>query len=110
MALKIKDTGTVYGIRQKLGFEPWAVNHSIKQKCVIRASVVENPDRNYYRIRNICILSNSQAAIEALSNNWITSKLVWNFHQCLIQLAEHNRVQLIWMPVHEGTNGNEMVE
>jgi ribonuclease HI len=33
--------------------------------------------------------------------------LVWDCHQSLIQLAEHNRVQLIWVPGHEGIDGNE---
>jgi ribonuclease HI len=33
--------------------------------------------------------------------------VVWDYHQSLIQLARHNRVQLIWVPGHEGTVGNE---
>jgi ribonuclease HI len=37
-------------------------------------------------------------------------KLVWNCHQLFIQLAEHNRVQLIWVSGHEGIDGNETAD
>jgi hypothetical protein len=48
---------------------------------------VENIDRGC-RNRNIYILSDSQAAINALDNYQINSKLVWPY-QFLAQLAEH---------------------
>jgi hypothetical protein len=73
----------------------------------IKACIVEHLDRSY-RNRNIYILSHSKAAIKALSKHQITSKLVWDFHQLLMQLAKHNRVQLIWVPSHEGIVGNKM--
>jgi hypothetical protein len=76
---------------------------------IFKACAVENLDRNY-RNRNIYILSDSQAAIKAPGRHEITSKLVWDCHQSLIQLAEHNRVQLIWVPGHEGTDGNETAD
>jgi hypothetical protein len=53
--------------------------------------VVENLDKNY-RNRNIYIPSDSQAAIKALNNYWIASELVWDCHQSLKELGEHNRV------------------
>jgi hypothetical protein len=31
-------------------------------------------------------------------------------HQSLIQLNKHNRVQLIWVPGHEGVVGNETAD
>jgi hypothetical protein len=40
-------------------------------------------------------MSDSQAAIKELGKYQITSKLVWDCHQSLMQLAKHNRVQLI---------------
>jgi ribonuclease HI len=69
----------------------------------------ENIDRNY-KNRNICILSDSKAAIKALDKHQITSKLVWDCHQSLTQLARHSRVQLIWVPGHEGIVGNETAD
>jgi ribonuclease HI len=71
----------------------------------IKVRAIENLDRNY-KNRNIYILSDSQAAIKALGKHKITSKLVWDCHQFLIQLARHNRVQ----PGHEGVVGNETAD
>jgi hypothetical protein len=56
----------------------------------IKECAVENLDTDY-RNRNIYILSDSQAAIKALSKYQIASKLVWGCHQSLIQLTRHNK-------------------
>ena len=37
----------------------------------------------------------------------INSKLVWECHQSLVKLVEHNRIQLVWVPGHNGIDGNE---
>jgi ribonuclease HI len=66
-------------------------------------------DRNY-KNRNIYILSDTQAAIKVLGKYQITSKLVWDCHQSLVQLARHNRVQLIGVPEHEVIAGNETAD
>jgi ribonuclease HI len=63
-------------------------------------------DRNH-RNRNVHILSDNQAEIEALGNQWITSKVVWDCHQSLMQLAKHNRCQLAWVLGHEAIAGGE---
>jgi ribonuclease HI len=60
-----------------------------------------------YRNRNIYILSDSLAAIKALGKYQITSKLVCDCRRSLVQVAKHNRVQLIWVPGHESIVGNE---
>jgi hypothetical protein len=40
----------------------------------------------------------------------VTSKLVWDCHQSLTQLARLNRVQLIWVPGHEDIVGNDTAD
>jgi len=45
----------------------------------IKACVKENKEKGYAG-RNICIVSNSQAAIKALDSFQINSKLVWECH------------------------------
>jgi ribonuclease HI len=58
----------------------------------------------------MCILSASQAAIKAIGKYQITSKLIWDYHHSLIQLAEYNKVQLICVPGHEGIAGKETAD
>jgi hypothetical protein len=58
---------------------------------------MENIEKGYTG-RNIYILSDSQVAINALDSFQINSKLVWDCHQSLVKLAEHNRIQLVWVP------------
>jgi hypothetical protein len=68
---------------------------------VNEACTVENLDR-------ICKHTHIYILSEALGKYQITSKLVRDCHQSLTQLARHNRVQLIWVPGHEGIVDNEM--
>jgi hypothetical protein len=75
----------------------------------IKACADENIDRNY-KNRNIYIPSDTQAAIIALDKHQITSTLAWDCRQSLMQLARHNRVQLIWVPGHEGIVGNKTAD
>jgi ribonuclease HI len=74
----------------------------------IKACMVKNLDTTI-KIGS-SILSDSQLAIKPLSNHWITSKLVWDCHQSLVQMAEHNKAQLIWVPSHESTDRNEVAD
>jgi ribonuclease HI len=75
----------------------------------IKACALENLDILYIN-RNTYILLDSEAAVKALSKHQSTSKLVWNCHQSLIQLAKHNRAQLIWVSAHEDIAGNETAD
>ena len=99
-----------YGMRQKLSFSLGQYTTVFQAEVyAIKACIMENLDRNY-RNRNIYILSDSQAALKALDKHQINSKLVWDCHQTLMELAKHNRVQLIWVPGHEGIAGNETAD
>jgi ribonuclease HI len=96
-----------YGIRHELSFSLGKYTIVFQAEVyAIKACAVENPGRDY-RSRNIYILSDSQAAIKALDNYHINSKLAWNCHQSPVKLAKHNRVQLVWMPGHGGFEGNQ---
>jgi len=50
--------------------------------------------------------SDSQAAITALDSFQLHSNLVWDYHQSMVKLAEHSRMQLEWVPGHMGIDGN----
>jgi ribonuclease HI len=98
------------GTRRKLSFSLGQHTTVFQaEEYAIKACINENIDRGYKNI-NIYILSDSQAAIKALIKYQITSKLVWDCHQSLIQLARHNRVQLVWVPGQEGIAGNETAD
>jgi ribonuclease HI len=99
-----------YGTRQRLSFSLGQYKTVFQAEVyAIKACADKNIDRNY-KNRNIYILSDSQVASKALDKYQITSKLVWDCHQSLMQLAKHNRVQLIWVLGHEGIIGNEMAD
>jgi ribonuclease HI len=66
--------------------------------------------KNVYKDRNIYILSDNKTAITAHNNFQIDSTLVWDCYQSLLELAEHNRVQLVWVPGDTGIDGNEVAD
>jgi ribonuclease HI len=90
-----------YGTRLKHSFSLGQYTTVFQAEVyVIKACADANMNRNY-KNRNIYVLSDSQAAIKALDKYQITSKLVWDCRQSLMQVAKHNRVQLICVPGHE---------
>jgi ribonuclease HI len=96
-----------HGSRRKLSFSLGQCTAVFqKEVCPIKACTVENLDRNC-RNTQIHILSESQAVIKVLGNHHIILRLVWDCHQSLVQQAKLNRVQVIWVPGHAGTDGNE---
>jgi hypothetical protein len=82
-------------MRQRFSFSPgWYMAVFQAEVYAIKACADENIKRGYCK-RNIYILSDSQAAIKALDNCKISSKLVWYCHQSLMILAERNKVYLL---------------
>jgi ribonuclease HI len=49
-------------------------------------------------------------AIKALNNFQINSKLAWDCYQSWVKLAEHNRIQLVWVPGHMEIDAKEMAD
>jgi hypothetical protein len=74
----------------------------------IKAGIMENTEKGY-KGSYIYIPSDSHAAIKALNNFQISSKLVWDCHQFLVRLTEHKRVQPIWVPGYMEI-GNKMAD
>jgi ribonuclease HI len=70
---------------------------------------MENIEKGYTG-RNIYILTDCQADIKDLDSLQINSKLFWDCHQSLVKLAEHKRIQLVWVPGHMGIDGNETAD
>ena len=68
-----------------------------------------NIDRKY-RSKEIVIMTDSQAAIKALSAYTTTSQLVWECRGKLNTLAHDNKVTLVWVPGHVGVEGNEKAD
>ncbi|GBP16688.1 hypothetical protein EVAR_73901_1 [Eumeta japonica] len=62
--------------------------------------------RNVIRT-DICILSDSQAALKALTSYLFLSRLVWECYEILQALSLRNKLVLVWIPGHEG---NESVD
>jgi hypothetical protein len=62
----------------------------------IGACIIRNIEKGY-KDRNIYMLLNIQASIKVLNNFPINSRLLWDCHQSLLNLAEHNRIQLVWV-------------
>lgn len=93
--------------RVKLSF-PLGSYSSVFQAEVfaILACCQENLRRAYCD-RHIYICSDSQAALKALDNIRVDSKLVFECRQTLDMLAKRNCVKLVWVPGHQGILGNE---
>jgi len=70
---------------------------------------MENIEKGY-KVRNIYIPCDRKAAMKTVRLLQTASKLAWDFHQSLVKLAEHNRVQLRWVPGHVGIDGNEIAD
>src|SRR5690606_31502535 len=75
----------------------------------IAACAEENIRRGYSNV-DISVFSDSRAALMALQSHRIKSQTVKYCHDILCKLAERNSVTLIWVPGHEGYQGNEKAD
>ncbi|KAJ8980463.1 hypothetical protein NQ317_007659 [Molorchus minor] len=66
--------------------------------------------RRAYVNKRINIFSDIQAALKALTNPKVTSRLVWECQEDLENLADHNRVTLLWVLGHPEIQGNEKAD
>ena len=63
-----------------------------------------------YMNRRLVILSDSQAAIQAVNNKYIKNKTVKNAVNMLNLLGTTTDVTLLWIKAHVGHSGNEMAD
>jgi ribonuclease HI len=97
------------GTRRKLSFSLWRYTTVFQAEVyAIKECAIENLDRNI-GIGPSTFYQSVKLQIKHLVNTR-SPKLVCDCHQSHIQLAEHNRVQLIWVPGHEVFVGNETAD
>jgi hypothetical protein len=60
-----------------------------RQRYLPIRHIMEDIEKGY-KVRNIFILTDSQAATKLLNNYQIYSKLVWDCYQFLVKMAERN--------------------
>ncbi|XP_050522055.1 uncharacterized protein LOC126894808 [Daktulosphaira vitifoliae] len=73
----------------------------------VMAILVEAQNLLVHKNRKITILSDSQAALKALCNDQVNSKLVLECRETLESLSRFTKVTLAWVPGHNGLTGNE---
>jgi ribonuclease HI len=61
--------------------------------------------KNLTRRTQIC--SDSRAALAALAKTTTELSLVWECMQVLEKICKYNKVNLMWIPGHQGIPGNE---
>jgi len=100
----------VYGPRTTYS-EPMGQFPSIFQAEIhaIERCIQFNLDRKY-RNKEIAILSDTQAAIKALSSSNINSMMVLECLGKFNDLGRNNKVTFLWVPGHVGVEGNEKAD
>lgn len=100
----------VYGSRTKTSIHlgQWSTVFQAEIYAILECALLCL--KRKYRHASICILSDSQAALQALNTYTCNSKLVWECILALKKLALCNRVNLYWIPGHAGLEGNEIAD
>ncbi|XP_020299230.1 uncharacterized protein LOC109863382, partial [Pseudomyrmex gracilis] len=62
------------------------------------------------KTRRINIYTDSKAAIGALAKTTTESLVVWDCMQALNRLGKQNNITLVWVPGHQGIQGNEVAD
>lgn len=96
------------GVNISISMGKWPTVFQAEIQAIIECATV-CLQRNY-RHANICIFSDSQAALKALQSVTCSSKLVWECIQLLQQVAKNSRLNLFWVPGHCGVEGNEKAD
>ncbi len=100
----------VAGPRTKLSISMRSLPSILQAEVYALSRCVEiNLQRNY-RNKSISILSDSQAALKAISAFEVKSLLVQQCIKWLNSLSSHNRIHLIWVSGHRGIAGNELAD
>ena len=78
--------------------------------AILKAGQYIKSSRANREYKFVKILSDSQAAVKALHNDRITSKVVHAAHEVWETLADDCPVVLAWIKAHVGHEGNELAD
>jgi len=74
----------------------------------IEACVMENVEEGYRCTRRTSTFFLTVKQSLRLNNSQINFKLNWGCHQSLVKLAEHKRIQQVWVLGHVGIDGKRI--
>ncbi|CAD6216505.1 GSCOCG00011344001-RA-CDS, partial [Cotesia congregata] len=62
------------------------------------------------KIKNAAIFSDSKSVIEAMKNPNSTDNIIQECQTCLLYLNKQENIRIIWIPSHQGIEGNEAAD
>lgn len=96
------------GVRISVSMGRWPTVFQAEIQAILECATICL--KRKYKHANICIFSDSQAALAALKSYTCTSKLVWECVTLLQEMSMTNTVNLFWVPGHCGIEGNEIAD